>query len=59
VRANGQLAVGCFKWDEERGRYAAYILDLLTLRGCKIAEVTAFMDSEIFKSFGLPDELPA
>ncbi len=59
VRANGQPAVGCFRWNEERAIYAAYILDVLTLRGGKICEVTAFIDSEIFKSFGLPDELPA
>ncbi|MBA2516585.1 MAG: sigma-70 family RNA polymerase sigma factor [Solirubrobacterales bacterium] len=59
VRANGQPAVGCFRWNEERAIYAAYILDVLTLRGGKICEVTAFIDSEIFESFGLPDELPA
>jgi len=72
--ANGQLAVGCYMWDPERGRYAAAVLDVLTLDGARIAAVTAFlapwvfrrfgdipghMTPEQFRRFGLPDELPA
>jgi RNA polymerase sigma-70 factor (ECF subfamily) len=60
TRANGQLAVGCYAWDEDRGVYAGHVIDVLTLRGDgRIAAVTAFIDSEIFARFGLPDELPA
>lgn len=55
--ANGQAAVGCYAWRNER--YAATVLDVLTLRGGRIAEVTAFIDPEIFARFGLPDQLPA
>ena len=72
--ANGQVAVGCYMWDPERETYAAAVLDVLTLRGTRIADVTAFlapwvfhrfgdipghMTPEAFRSFGLPDEFPA
>lgn len=43
TRANGQLAVGCYLWDEDRGRYEAAVIDVLTLNGGKIAEVTGFL----------------
>jgi RNA polymerase sigma-70 factor, ECF subfamily len=58
TRANGQPAVGCYMWDEESRTYRAFALDVLTLRGAQIAEVTAFLDRSIFGRFGLPDELP-
>jgi RNA polymerase sigma-70 factor, ECF subfamily len=57
TRANGQLAVGCYTWDEETKSYRAFVIDVLTLRGAQIAEVTAFIDRSIFARFGLPDEL--
>jgi RNA polymerase sigma-70 factor, ECF subfamily len=74
TRANGQLAVGCYMWNEERESYLAAVLDVLTLRGARIGEVTGFvapwvfrrfgevpglMTPEFFRRFGLPDELPA
>jgi RNA polymerase sigma-70 factor (ECF subfamily) len=58
TRANGQLAVGCYIWDAERDVYAAHVLDVLTLRGERIAEITAFVDPGVFRGFGLPDRLP-
>ncbi len=58
THANGQVAVGCYIWDEERGVFGADVIDVLTLRGELIAEVTAFMSTEIFHRFGLPVELP-
>jgi RNA polymerase sigma-70 factor (ECF subfamily) len=57
TRANGQLAVGCYRWDEEKGSYEGWVLDVLTLRGDRIAEVTAFIDPSVFGRFGLPDRL--
>jgi RNA polymerase sigma-70 factor (ECF subfamily) len=45
-------------WDEERGCYAGAVIDVLTLRGDLIAEVTAFIFPELFERFGLPSELP-
>jgi RNA polymerase sigma-70 factor, ECF subfamily len=74
TRANGQLAVGCYMWNAERESYVAAVLDVLTLRGTLIEEVTGFvspwvsrrfgevggvMTPEVFRRFGLPDELPA
>jgi RNA polymerase sigma-70 factor, ECF subfamily len=57
VRANGQLAFGHYKWHAERERFVAHAIDVLTLRGDRIAEITAFIDPEAFARFGLPDEL--
>ena len=59
TRANGQAAVGCYMWDADSGRYEAFCIDVLTLHGNRIAEVTAFIDSDVFARFGLPDALPA
>ena len=59
TRVNGQLAVGCYIWDGERGDFEAGVIDVLTLRGDRIAEVTAFLGGERFPRFGLPERLPA
>jgi len=74
VRANGQLAIGCLMWNEERERYLPAAIDVLELSGDKIRSVTAFlapwlferfgeeagvMTPEMYRRFGLPDELPA
>jgi RNA polymerase sigma-70 factor, ECF subfamily len=57
TRANGQLAVGCYLWDAEARHYAAAVLDVLTLRGDLISEVTGFSTPRLFARFGLPDRL--
>ncbi len=57
--ANGQLAVGCYGWEEDRGAYKACVLDVLTLDGPRIAEITAFVTPDVFGRFGLPEQLPA
>jgi RNA polymerase sigma-70 factor, ECF subfamily len=54
TRANGQRAVGCYLWSEQRGLFVGEIVDVLTLRGDRIGEVTAFISSEVLASFGLP-----
>ena len=59
TRANGQLALGTYALDPERSRFVAIALDVLTLRGLRIADVTAFRTPGIFPRFGLPDELAA
>jgi RNA polymerase sigma-70 factor, ECF subfamily len=59
TRANSQLAVGAYAFDPERSRYLPIALDVLTLRGRRIAAVTAFRTPELFSRFGLPDELAA
>jgi RNA polymerase sigma-70 factor (ECF subfamily) len=59
TRTNGQLAVGCYTFDAERGSYKAFCVDVLALDGPRIAEITAFLTPEILPRFGLPMELPA
>jgi RNA polymerase sigma-70 factor (ECF subfamily) len=59
THANGQPAVGCYVWDAERGDFGARVIDVLTVRGDRIAEVTAFIGGERFPRFGLPERLPA
>ena len=55
--ANGQLALGTYALDRASGRYTAIALDVLTLRGDRIAEIFAFRTPEEFPRFGLPLEL--
>ena len=59
TRANGQLAIGCYIWHVSKQMYVATVLDVLTLRGDRIREVTSFITPELFARFGLPAELPA
>jgi RNA polymerase sigma-70 factor (ECF subfamily) len=70
--ANGQLAVGCYIYDEQRAVYVATVLDVLNLCNGLVAAVTAFFTDQAFRGedepddyvaavdfgrFGLPDEL--
>jgi RNA polymerase sigma-70 factor, ECF subfamily len=57
--ANGQPAVGCYRWDEREGAYIAHVLDVLTLSGDRIASVTAFVDQRAVTMCGLPERLAA
>jgi RNA polymerase sigma-70 factor (ECF subfamily) len=59
TRANGQLALGTYRFDPERRRFYAIALDVLTLQGTRIADITAFRTPEVFARFDLPDELAA
>jgi RNA polymerase sigma-70 factor, ECF subfamily len=70
--ANGQLAIGCYTFYADRGRYLADVIDVLTLDGDRIAAINAFITAEVarleghdgrftradFAGFGLPLELP-
>jgi RNA polymerase sigma-70 factor (ECF subfamily) len=65
--ANGQLAVGCYLFDQGRGCFTPAVIDVLTLDGDRIAAVTAFIfhdgatnitPAEAFARFGMPTELP-
>jgi RNA polymerase sigma-70 factor, ECF subfamily len=52
-RANAQPAVASYTWDEERGVYRAFCLNVLSFRGPLIAEVTSF----VARSEPAPDRL--
>jgi RNA polymerase sigma-70 factor, ECF subfamily len=43
VRANGQLALAFYAWDEDAKTYLPFALNILTLRGHQISDVTAFI----------------
>ena len=57
THANGQLATGCYMWDEAEGVYRLEVIDVLTLRGSRISAVTAFLDNDVLPRFGLPPTL--
>jgi RNA polymerase sigma-70 factor (ECF subfamily) len=57
TRANGQPAIAYYQLDGESGRFKAAALDVLTLEGSKVKEITAFVTPEILPRFGLELEL--
>lgn len=57
TRANGQLALGTYLIDSDSGAYEPIAVDVLTLRGDEIVDVTAFRDPSMFPRFDLPDRL--
>jgi RNA polymerase sigma-70 factor (ECF subfamily) len=59
TRANGQPAIGCYAWEEDKGAYLPRVLDVLSLRGSEIAAITSFVDGGIFARFGLPSMVSA
>jgi RNA polymerase sigma-70 factor (ECF subfamily) len=59
TQANGQVAIGCYAWNDEAEVYKGAVIDVLTLRGSQIAAITAFIDSELFARFGLPEVVSA
>ncbi|HEY6624072.1 MAG TPA: sigma-70 family RNA polymerase sigma factor [Acidimicrobiales bacterium] len=54
--ANGQLAFGTYLWDERSGHFIPGGLDVLTIRGGRVAEVTAFLAADLPR-YGLPDHI--
>ena len=67
--ANGQLAIGGYILNPDRGCYVGAALDVITLEEGRVAGVVGFLRSETggadeyglveFGRFGLPSELPA
>ncbi|GAA2354699.1 ECF RNA polymerase sigma factor SigG [Catellatospora methionotrophica] len=58
VSANGQPAVGCYLLPGPDGAHLPWAVNVLTLRGDRIAAVTSFIGAEHFARFGLPGSLP-
>ncbi len=56
--ANGQPAVVGYRWSDDDGAFLAFVVDVLTLREDRIAQVTAFLGSEHVARCGMPAELP-
>ncbi len=59
TRASGQPAFGTYSWDPEQEVYLPTVIQVLTLDGPRIAEITGFVDPALFAGFGLPARLPA
>jgi RNA polymerase sigma-70 factor (ECF subfamily) len=57
IRVNGQPAVAYYGEDADTGRHLPRAIDVLTLEGALIKEITAFITPEIFPHLGLPSEL--
>ncbi|WP_053226751.1 sigma-70 family RNA polymerase sigma factor [Solirubrobacter soli] len=57
ARANGQTAIGSYMWEPAAGLFLPEALDVYTIRGDRIAAVTAFKTKGIFPRFGLPEEI--
>jgi RNA polymerase sigma-70 factor (ECF subfamily) len=57
TRANGQLAFGIYLWDAGKATFIPHGINVLTLDGAQIAEITAFLTPEAFERFGLPGEI--
>ena len=55
IRLNGQPAVAYYGLDAETGRQVPMAVDVLTLEGDRIREITAFILPEMFPRLGLPE----
>ena len=50
---NGQLAFGHYLWRPETGAYAGHGVNVVTLRDDRIADITTFLEPELFARLGL------
>ena len=57
THANGQPALAYYSWNGDSDLFQATAIDVLTLEGERISEITAFVTPDIFPLFGLPSEL--
>jgi RNA polymerase sigma-70 factor (ECF subfamily) len=57
--ANGQPAAAAYTWDERAGAFTAHCVNVLTVRGTRIEEITAFLAPGPFGRFGLPESIAA
>jgi RNA polymerase sigma-70 factor, ECF subfamily len=54
ARANGQLAFGRYAWNDKTQTFLPRAIDVLTLHGAQIQEITAFVTPGAFRGFDLP-----
>jgi RNA polymerase sigma-70 factor (ECF subfamily) len=59
TRANGQPAFAGYYWNEEESAYLPRVLQVLTFRDGRIADITGFVDAGMMAPFGLPERLEA
>ncbi len=56
--ASGQLAFATYRWDLDQEVFLPSVLQVLTLDGSRIAEITGFVMPDVFTGFDLPETLP-
>ena len=56
MEANAQLGFACYQGDPEGGRFRLGAINVVTIRGGRIAELTGFLDPALHRSFDLPEE---
>lgn len=54
AHANGQLAFGRYAWNDKTQTFMPRAIDVLTLHGAQIQEITAFVIPDAFRGFDLP-----
>jgi RNA polymerase sigma-70 factor, ECF subfamily len=59
VAANGQPALAAYVWRDPAQAFIPHCLNVLTLRADRIEEVTAFLETDAFRTFGLPASIAA
>ena len=59
VRANGQVAFFAYAWDDKTQAFMPHAVNVLTLRGAQIYEITAFLTPDAFRGFDFPAAVPA
>jgi RNA polymerase sigma-70 factor, ECF subfamily len=59
ARASGQLAFGLYGWDDRTQTFTPSAIDVLSLRGTQIQQITAFLTPDAFGTLHLPAALPA
>jgi RNA polymerase sigma-70 factor, ECF subfamily len=57
TRANGQVAFGAYVWDEEAHAFVPHGVNVLTLRGVQIEEITTFLTPDALQGFDLPSAI--
>jgi RNA polymerase sigma-70 factor (ECF subfamily) len=57
TRANRQPAIVAYSLDPDRSTYRAAGIWVLAIDGDRIAEITAFTDATLVRTFGLPEEM--
>jgi RNA polymerase sigma-70 factor (ECF subfamily) len=57
TRAGGQIAFGSYSRRNGAGPFVGHAVEVLTLEGDQIAEISAFRDPAILEHFGLPAEI--
>jgi RNA polymerase sigma-70 factor (ECF subfamily) len=58
TRANGQLAFGLYRYEPADHLYHAYGVQVLSLDGNEVADVTTFRNPALVPWFNLPPDLP-